>query len=48
VTVQFEEQGEHTEVTVTHERIANEELRGKHQQGWIGCLEGLARFAEGK
>lgn len=46
VTVQFEAQGENTEVIVTHERIASEELRDMHQQGWVGCLEGLARFAE--
>jgi uncharacterized protein YndB with AHSA1/START domain len=46
VTVQFEEHGENTEVIVTHERIASEELRERHQQGWVGCLEGLARFAE--
>jgi len=48
VTVQFEAQGENTEVIVTHERIANEGLRERHQQGWVGCLEGLARFAEGQ
>jgi uncharacterized protein YndB with AHSA1/START domain len=48
VTVQFEESGEYTEVIVTHERIASEELREMHQQGWVGCLEGLAKFVEGK
>jgi uncharacterized protein YndB with AHSA1/START domain len=48
VTVQFEAQGENTEVIVTHERIASEELRERHQQGWVGCLEGLARLAEGR
>ena len=48
VTVQFEAQGESTEVIVTHERIASEELRDMHQQGWVGCLEGLARFAESR
>ena len=48
VTVQFEPQGENTEVIVTHERIASEELRNMHQQGWVGCLEGLARFAESR
>jgi len=46
VTVEFEAQGESTEVMVTHERIASEELRDMHQQGWVGCLQGLARFAE--
>ena len=37
-----------TEVIVTHEHIASEELRKMHEQGWFGCLEGLARFVEGK
>jgi uncharacterized protein YndB with AHSA1/START domain len=48
VTVQFEPCGEHTEVIVTHERISSEELREMHQQGWRGCLEGLAKFVEGE
>jgi uncharacterized protein YndB with AHSA1/START domain len=46
VTVQFEPRGEVTEVIVTHERISNEALRDMHQQGWIGCLEGLAKYLE--
>jgi uncharacterized protein YndB with AHSA1/START domain len=46
VTVQFEASGEYTEVIITHERIASEELKQMHQQGWVGCLEGLARFVE--
>lgn len=46
VTVQFEPAGDATEVIVTHERIANRELREQHEQGWIGCLEGLARHTE--
>lgn len=46
VTVQFEESGGFTEVTVTHERIASEELRDMHRDGWVGCLAGLARFVE--
>ena len=47
VTVQFEESGGDTEVIVTHERIASEEMRKRHEQGWFGCLAGLAKFAEG-
>jgi len=46
VTVQFEPCGEETEVIVTHECISSEELREMHQQGWQGCLEGLAKFVE--
>lgn len=46
VTVQFEPVGDATEVVVTHERIATRQLREQHEQGWIGCLEGLARYTE--
>lgn len=46
VTVQFAPQGDGTEVIVTHELISDEALRDRHQQGWIGCLEGLARYLE--
>jgi len=46
VTVQFEPHGDLTEVIVTHELISNETLRDRHEQGWIGCLEGLARYLE--
>jgi uncharacterized protein YndB with AHSA1/START domain len=44
VTVEFEPRGEVTEVIVTHERIPNESLREQHQQGWFGCLDGLAEY----
>ena len=36
-----------TEVIVTHERIVNAAARIQHESGWIGCLAGLARLAEG-
>jgi uncharacterized protein YndB with AHSA1/START domain len=44
VTVTFEAQGQTTEVIVTHERIPTEALRHLHVQGWLGCLEGLAKY----
>jgi uncharacterized protein YndB with AHSA1/START domain len=44
VTVQFESQGAATEVIVTHERIPSRELRNQHEQGWEGCLSGLAKY----
>jgi uncharacterized protein YndB with AHSA1/START domain len=47
VTVQFEASGNDTEVIVTHERIVNEQLRDIHQQGWLGCLAGLAKLGDG-
>jgi uncharacterized protein YndB with AHSA1/START domain len=41
VTVTFEARGANTEVTVTHERIPGIPVRDVHQQGWVGCLDGL-------
>ena len=46
VTVEFAPHGDLTEVIVTHELISNEALRDRHEQGWIGCLEGLANYLE--
>lgn len=45
VTVQFQPQGDATEVIVTHERIPNAAMRNLHQAGWDGCLDGLASYA---
>jgi uncharacterized protein YndB with AHSA1/START domain len=47
VTVNFVPRDSSTEVIVTHERIASAAARTQHEGGWIGCLAGLARFAEG-
>ena len=47
VTVRFEPSGDATEIVVVHERIATEEARASHEAGWRGCLDGLARHAEG-
>ena len=44
VTVQFNATGASTEVSVTHERIADAATREQHEAGWVGCLEGLSRF----
>jgi uncharacterized protein YndB with AHSA1/START domain len=44
VTVRFEPRGEQTEVIVTHERIRDDRSRDRHQQGWDGCLSGLAVY----
>jgi glutathione S-transferase len=45
VVVTFQAVGEGTEVVVLHERIARQEVRQDHEQGWTGCLEGLAKYA---
>jgi uncharacterized protein YndB with AHSA1/START domain len=44
VTVQFEERGDQTEVTVTHERIPDASMRDRHQAGWQGCFDSLAAY----
>jgi uncharacterized protein YndB with AHSA1/START domain len=41
VTVRFEPRGAATEVVVTHDRIADEARRRRHEQGWVGCLDRL-------
>lgn len=46
VTVRFEPRGEDTEIVIVHERIATDEARTSHAEGWEGCLDGLTRFAE--
>ena len=52
VTVRFEQRSttdataDETEVVVVHERIASAEIRENHEFGWLGCLDGLARFTE--
>jgi uncharacterized protein YndB with AHSA1/START domain len=44
VTVRFEPHGAQTEVIVTHERIRGDRTRDRHEQGWDGCLKGLAAY----
>lgn len=44
VTVQFRQLGESnfTEVTLTHERFPNSQVRDQHNAGWNGCFDTLA------
>jgi uncharacterized protein YndB with AHSA1/START domain len=44
VTVTFDETNGVTEVVLVHERIVDEASRDQHQQGWFGCLDGLAAY----
>lgn len=47
VTVRFEPRGgETTEVIVVHEQIATDAVRRSHEDGWIGCLDGLERHVD--
>ena len=43
VTVEFREQGNGTELTLTHELFPDAKSRDHHDQGWNGCLDRLAR-----
>jgi uncharacterized protein YndB with AHSA1/START domain len=45
VTVHFEPRENGTEVVVIHERIPDVAIRNQHQNGWQGCLSGLAEYA---
>jgi uncharacterized protein YndB with AHSA1/START domain len=44
VTVRFEPRGGSTEVIVRHERIVDPVARDAHEQGWLGCLDGLEKY----
>jgi uncharacterized protein YndB with AHSA1/START domain len=44
VTVELKDVDGGTEVILTHERFPSSEEKDKHQHGWIGCLENLAKF----
>ena len=43
VTVEFREKGQSTEVLLTHELFPTTESRDKHDEGWSGCLNRLAK-----
>jgi uncharacterized protein YndB with AHSA1/START domain len=44
VTVTFHDADDGTDVVLTHERLATEDLVNRHSNGWNGCLENLARL----
>lgn len=47
VTVEFKDAPGGTEVTLTHEGFRSAEVRGKHEHGWIGCLDNLGKALQG-
>jgi uncharacterized protein YndB with AHSA1/START domain len=47
VTVSFDAADEGSELTIVHELIESESSKAEHQQGWTGCLDGLAQFLGG-
>ena len=44
VTVSLKPDGDGTLLTLTHEQFFDEAARDRHQHGWTGSLEKLARF----
>ena len=44
VTIEFQDLGDSTEVTLTHERLPTPEERDKHAHGWNGCMDQLGRI----
>jgi len=44
VTVEFKQDGQQTEVTLTHENFPNSEVTTHHSQGWSGIYRRLAGF----
>jgi uncharacterized protein YndB with AHSA1/START domain len=46
VTVEFIENGEATDLVLTHERFPNSEAATKHNQGWTACIEALVALVE--
>jgi|HubBroStandDraft_5_1064220.scaffolds.fasta_scaffold201086_2 uncharacterized protein YndB with AHSA1/START domain len=46
VTVEFKQASGGTEVILTHGGFADAETVNKHEQGWNGCLDNLAKATE--
>ena len=46
VTVEFHDVDGQTEVVLTHQFFADQDMRDKHSHGWNGCLEQLATLVE--
>lgn len=45
VSIRFAAHEQGTMLTLEHRRIGSQALRDRHQQGWIGCLDGLDQLA---
>ena len=43
VTLEFEKQGQSTEIILTHAQLPNEAARVAHEEGWQGILENLSQ-----
>ena len=47
VTVEFNDLGSATEITLTHDLFPGADLRDKHSEGWTGCLGRLEKRLAG-
>ncbi len=45
VTVEIAESDRGCKLTLTHEGLTDPESRGRHEQGWSGCLDRLAQVS---
>lgn len=43
VTVEFHDRGGETDLVLVHERFPTEDDSKRHEHGWIGCFDKLAR-----
>ena len=44
VEIEFREDGDGTEVVLTHTGLPTEESRGQHAHGWNGCFDSLGAY----
>jgi uncharacterized protein YndB with AHSA1/START domain len=44
VTIEFYSIGNATQVTLTHQNFSSDDSRNKHEHGWNGCLDRLAKI----
>jgi uncharacterized protein YndB with AHSA1/START domain len=47
VTIELTARGESTELKLRHDRIASDEARDQHAQGWYDCLDRLGGWLAG-
>lgn len=48
VTVELRPLGDRTELRLTHDFLHDVQVRERHYQGWIGCLDSLERFTRSR
>ena len=44
VTVEFNDMGDTTEISLVHDRFPNAEAAGGHNEGWVSCLNRLEQM----